>query len=295
MIRNFEDLEKRVLEGACPQRAVLCGADDLSSLKAFAKAEKKGLLAKVFLVGKREETEKIMKENGIAFASCEMIGTEEDEETAEKAVSLLKSGEADILAKGSLSSAPYIRAVNDPVSGIVPKGEILNSVMMIEGADKDRFIFASGCPLNEEPALPAKLSLIMDTVELACDLGREKVRVAALTTSNEVNPNKQSTVDAFGLSRMRFANCEIEGPLTLADALINDEKGRIVPDYDILFGSEAGMSQLIQRAFRFSQGREFAGILSHTVYPVAITSRVDCVETRYDSLLLALFRAQKKL
>lgn len=290
MITSFSQLEEYLIAKKRPARVVLCCSGDAGSLKALALADKAGMTASVFLIGDEEKTKALCEENDIQFKDVSYINETEEEAAVLASVGLLKEGKADILVKGGIRFRPFSRTLISRENSIVTPGKVLNSIMVVENIDRDGFVFISGCPTNAALSLPQKLALIMDTVKLSHEFGVENTRVAALTSSDEIGPNDQATVDAYGLSNMKFKDCVISGPVTIGNALTNDSKGRIVPDYDVLFGSEPGMDLMINRAFRLSSGREFAGILSHTEYPVAVSSHVDCVETRYNSILLAMLK-----
>ncbi|MBR3168341.1 MAG: hypothetical protein IKF18_06620 [Erysipelotrichaceae bacterium] len=293
MISSFRQLEVYLIRNRRSARAVLCGCEDAASLKALALAADNGLVTASFLIGDPEKTEKLCRENGIVFEQHELISETEEEAAVLTGIRLLKEDKADILIKGSVGFRIFSRTLLDRERGIVIPGKVLNSIMVVENIDRDGFVFISGCPTNAALNLPQKLAVVMDTVGLANKFGVVNVRVAALTSSDEISPNDQAAIDAYGLSNMKFRNCVIRGPVTMGNTLTNDAKGRIVPDYDVLFGSEPGMGLMINRAFRLSSGREFAGILSHTQYPVAVSSHVDCVETRYNSILLALLKGKE--
>lgn len=290
MITSFAQLEEYLIRQQPSARIVLCGSADAASLKALALANQKGLVGVSYLVGDAQKTEELCAEHGIKLHQYTLIDEADEEAAVLTCIRLLKEGKVDILVKGGVRFHPFSRTLLERNNGIILQGKVLNSIMVVENIDKDGFVFISGCPTNAALNLPQKLSVVMDTAKLTHRFGKEHVSVAALTSSEEISPNDQAAVDAYGLSNMKFKDCVIHGPVTLGRALTNDEKGRIVPDYDVLFGSEPGMDLMINRAFRLSSGREFAGLLSHTEYPVAITSHVDCVETRYNSILLAILK-----
>lgn len=107
MLNNFQDLIEQVKKIE-PRKVSVAVAEDEAVLRAVRDAAKLGFI-KPILVGNKEKICKIADE--IGFLEFQVIDCENEVEAMKTAVSLVKNKEADVLMKGLVNTAVYMRGI----------------------------------------------------------------------------------------------------------------------------------------------------------------------------------------
>ena len=241
MFRSFKEVEEYVLSNGIKKRVVLCGAHDDAALEAVVDAHKKGVI-EATLIGDKEKIVSLLKEMGADEEDYEIIDEPDETVSAPLAVKMVKEGKADIPMKGLMQSGTYIKAVLNKETGILTPGRTLSEVTAFEYPDKGRILFISDCAINVNPDLETKKKILANAVDVARAFGYDKVKVAALSAVEKVNPKLQSSVDAAALAECEFENAVVQGPLALDNAL-NEEAAK----HKGITGEVAGDADVLQR------------------------------------------------
>ena len=285
--------------------SVAC-AEDAEVLEAVDQARKEGV-AKGLLVGDADKIAKTASSVGVDLRHLEVVDQKGGEsEASMKAVELVSSGKADILMKGMVKTANFLRAVLNKEKGL-RSGSLLSHVYLHHVAHYDRIFFISDPAFNMYPDIQAKIGIIENVVKLAHSFGVELPKVAVLGAVEVVNPDMPPTVDAAMLTQInrrgQISNCLVDGPLALDNAL-SEESARhkgIVSDVaghaDIFLvpNIEAG-NVLAKSIIYLSAGSQTAGLVLGARAPIVLTSRADSAETKLLSIASAVAMAvfQKK-
>jgi phosphate butyryltransferase len=285
--------------------SVAC-AEDAEVLEAVDQARKEGV-AKGLLVGDADKIAKTASSVGVDLRHFEVVDQKGGEsEASMKAVELVSSGKADVLMKGMVKTANFLRAVLNKEKGL-RSGSLLSHVYLHHVAHYDRIFFISDPGFNMYPDIQAKVGIIENVVKLAHSFGVELPKVAVLGAVEVVNPDMPPTVDAAMLTQMnrrgQISNCLIDGPLALDNAL-SEESARhkgIVSDVaghaDIFLVPNIETGNILAKSIIYlSAGSQTAGLVLGARAPIVLTSRADSAETKLLSIASAVAMAvfQKK-
>lgn len=284
--------------------SVAC-ADDTEVLEAVDGARKEGV-AKAFLVGDVDKIKAEAAKVGVDVANFEVIDEKGGElEASLKAVELVSGGKAEILMKGMVKTANFLRAVLNKEKGL-RSGALLSHVYIHEVENYDRIFFISDPAFNMYPDLQAKVSIVENVVKLAHAFGVETPKVAVLAAVEVVNPDMPPSLDAASLTQMsrrgQIKGCLIDGPLALDNAvsvesakhkgIVSDVAGRA----DVLLVPNIESGNMLAKAIIYFARNKTAGIVLGAKAPIVLTSRADSAETKLLSIAsaVALAAHQKK-
>ncbi|MBY6059604.1 phosphate acyltransferase [Leisingera daeponensis] len=293
-VRSFAALEK-AMSSRPPLRIAVAGADDSRVLEALALATAAGQISIAVLAGNAAETRKLLPAGleGIV----EIIDTPDADSCATQAVAAVREGAADILVKGSVDSASYLRAVVKKETGLRASGALSN-LTLAEMPSLDRLIGATDNGIIPLPDLDQKRAILANSLPLFAGLGIAHPRVAAIAASEKVSERQPATTDAAALSAAsrngELGPIIVDGPFGYDVALSQaaaEAKGlagsQVAGRADlILFPSiEAGNATV--KAWKLHGQARTASIVLGATAPVLLNSRSDGVEQRRLGLVLA--------
>jgi len=284
-----------------PKRVSVALAEDSEVLEAVDHARKEGI-ADCILVGNTDKMKSIAEEIGVDLSKFQLEDVRGSEESvALAAVEIVSSGKADILMKGMISTANFLRGVLNKEKGL-RTGSLLSHVYIHEVEGLDRILFVCDPAFNIAPDLNAKVKIVENTVELAKSFGVETPKVAALAAVEVVNPDMPCTLDAAALVQMNRRNqikgCIIDGPLALDNALSVEaakHKGivsEVAGSPDILLVPDIEAGNLLGKVILFMANGAGAGVVLGAKVPVVLTSRGDTARTKALSIALGAVLAK---
>lgn len=272
---------------------------DFVSLEGAVEAARMKLIRPI-LVGPQARIREVAAANKIDISGLPIVDAEHSEDAAEKAVALVRKGEAEALMKGSLHTDELMGAVVARDTGIRTSRRISHCFVLDVPGHPDALIITDAA-VNIAPTLADKVDIVQNAIDLAKALGAPEVRVAILSAMETVNPKVSSTLDAAALCKMadrgQITGGVLDGPLALDNAIsmeaatvkkiVSPVAGRanvlVVPDL------EAG--NMLAKSLSFLAGADCAGIVLGARVPVILTSRADSLVTRYASCAVAALMA----
>ncbi|SHH53680.1 phosphate butyryltransferase [Clostridium grantii] len=301
MVKTFHDIISKTKNQDIKIVAV-AAAEDTHVLEAISDAKKQGI-CNAILVGDEEKIGKIAEDINFDLKDIEIINEKNPSKASMKAVALVSEGKADMVMKGLVGTADFLRAVLNKEIGL-RTGSLMSHVAVFETPKIDRLLFLTDCAFNMYPDLNEKVQIINNAVKVAIAVGIEIPKVAPICAVEVVNPKMQATVDAAMLSKMnergQIKNCIIDGPLAIDNALsveaaetkgINSE----VAGYaDILLMPSIEAGNVMYKTLAFTTDSVSGGILVGTSAPVILTSRADSHRTKMNSIALAALVATNK-
>ena len=279
---------------------VVAVAQDEPVLEAIRDAKKNGI-ANAILVGDKEKIIFIAKNIGMDAEEFEIIDEKNVSKASLTAVQLVSSGKADMLMKGLVDTATFLRAVLNKEVGL-RTGKLMSHVAVFEIPGYDRLIFLTDSAFNMYPELKEKKCIINNSVAVAKACGVELPKVAVVCAVEVVNPSMQATLDAAMLSKMndrdQIKGCIVDGPLSL-DIAISDEAanhkkvgGPVAGKADILVMPNIEAGNSMYKCLNYTTKSKSGGLLVGTSAPVILTSRADTPETKLHSIALAALVAE---
>ncbi len=301
MVKSFDEVLKKVKSLKIKTVAVAVAQDE-PVLHAIMEAKKQGI-ANAILVGNEKEIKKIADEIGMNLADYEVINEENGPKAALKAVELVSSGKADMVMKGLVDTANFLRAVLNKEVGL-RSGRLMSHVAIFEIEGIDRLIFLTDPAFNMYPDLKAKIDILNNAVKTAHAIGIECPKVAPICAVEVVNPDMPATLDAAMLSKMsdrgQIKGCIVDGPLALDNALSEEAakhkkvSGPVAGHADIMLLPNIEAANVMYKTLTYTSKSKNGGLLVGTIAPVIVTSRADSFETKINSIALAALVAESK-
>lgn len=279
-----------------PKRRMAVGAaEDEHVLGAIRDAVKENIVEPI-LVGNASKIEAIAEEIGFDLSNIEIIEENNPALACKKAVKLIRDGKAEIIMKGLVGTADFLRAVLHKEEGL-RKGELLSHVGFFDPPAYHKVIALTDAAQNVTPTLTEKIGIINNTVDLFHHLGITNPKIAALAAVEVVNPKMEATTDAAILTQMnnrkQIKGCVIDGPLAFDNAVSKEaahHKGihsEVAGDADLLFVPNIEVGNVLYKAFTYFGGASVAAIILGAAVPIVLTSRADSDRSKLLSIALA--------
>jgi phosphate butyryltransferase len=301
MIKSFEEVLQKVKEQDIKKVAVAVAQDE-PVLEAIRDAKLKGI-AEAVLVGNKEEIIKIAAKIGMNLDGVEIIDEPDVSKAALKAVELVSSGHADMVMKGLVDTATFLRSVLNKEVGL-RTGKLMSHVAVFEIPGLDRLLFLTDVAFNMYPELKDKVDIINNAVKVAKAVGIETPKVVPVCAVEVINPSMPATLDAALLAKMnergQIRDCIIDGPLALDNAISEEAcahkgiTGPVAGKADILLLPNIDAGNIMYKTLTYTTESKNGCVLVGTSAPVVLTSRADSYETKMYSIALACLVAKNK-
>ena len=301
MSKNFDDLFSK-LKVAEKKTLAVAVAQDEPVLEAVKAAKDKGI-ADAILVGDKAKIEEVATKIDMDLTEFEIIHEEDVKKAALKAIELVSSGAADMVMKGLVDTATFLRSVLNKEVGL-RTGKLMSHVSVFEIEGIDRLILLTDAAFNTYPDLKQKVQIINNSVMVAKACGIENPKVAPVCAVEVVNPDMPATVDAALLSKMsdrgQIKGCIVDGPLALDNAISEEAAhhkgvtGLVAGKADILLLPNIDVANVMYKSLTYTAPTKNGGILVGTSAPVILTSRADSFETKVNSIALAALVSEGK-
>jgi phosphate butyryltransferase len=300
MIRTLDQIEEKVLALEKKYRVAVAWAQDNNTIGAINRAVKKGLIEAV-LIGRSGEIINTCKAEGIDTKLFTMLDVDDETIACAEAVTLAKTGKADIVMKGLVGTEKFLRAVMDKEKGIMIPNAVLSYVGAIEIPDYHKLLFITDPAVIPFPDLDQKIAMAGYAIEMAGRFGIERPKIALIGASEKMSHHFRNSVDYSVMCKMadrgQIKNCVMDGPLDLflaCDKKSIDIKGVKSPvdgDADILlFPSLESSNPFYKGLMLFAKG-ELAGLIRGTEKPVIVMSRSESEKSKYYCITLSCLMA----
>ena len=273
-IQTFDDLHQLVSASGKHRRIVAVRPEDEATCEALRLAQEEGL------------------------ADIIPIHDKLPERAAEKAIALIRRGDADVLMKGLIGTDILLRAILNKVSGLLPEGRVLSHLSVAEIPTYSKLLFFTDVAVIPYPTQKQRIEQIRYATYVCHHLGIHEPRIALIHCA-EHGGRQFPFVDGYqDIKQMAaagdFGRCLVDGPIDVKSACSLQAlkaKGLESPlngesDVLVMPDIEAGNAFYKSLAL-FAQART-AGILWGTQCPVIVPSRGDNAEAKFNSIIFAL-------
>ncbi len=294
-MKNFDALLESV--SSLPEKTVaVAAAHDAHTLEALQLAKAKAPM-RFALIGDPGEIKRIADSIAFPVKDSDIIASNDDAESAKKAVGLVREGGAQALMKGRLQTAALLKAVLDKETGI-RTGGVMSHVAFMESPAYHKLFVVSDAAMLTHPDLAQKEQIARNAIEFLHAMGCERPKAAALCAVETVSPRMPETEDAKKLAEMAkagaFGECILEGPISMDISLsaeiakIKGFESQIAGDADIFLMPEIAAGNIMSKALLLLGGAKMAGCVLGAKAPIILVSRGATAEEKYLSIVLAL-------
>jgi phosphate butyryltransferase len=298
-VKKFEEIIKYAQECAHaegPKKIAVAFAQDEDVLKAL-KAAVKERICEPILVGDKEKIIDISNEINFDLSDIEIIDEKDGTLACRKAVSLVSSGQAQIVMKGLIDTSIILKAVLDKEIGL-RTGNVLSHAAVFSVDTYHKFFIVTDAAMSIAPNADEKRQIVENAAVLSRALGAKVPKVAVICAKEKVNPKMQATLDAAELVEMqsegKMAGCIVEGPYALDNAISKEAaelkgiKGEAAGDADILLMPNIEAGNVLYKALTYLANADNAGIILGAKAPIVLTSRADSDKAKLNSIALSV-------
>jgi len=282
-----------------PLRTVVAHPCDESSLSGVLEAAKAGLIAPL-LVGPEARIRGLADGLNVSLAGLQVVHAPHSHAAAERAVALVRSGEAEALMKGSLHTDELMTEVVRKDTGL-RTARRMSHVFTMDVPTYPKMLFITDAAINIFPTLEEKADIVQNAIDLARALGIEVPKVAILSAVETITSKIPSTIDAAALCKMsdrgQIVGGLLDGPLALDNAIsreaasVKQIKSPVAGDADILVAPDMEAGNLLAKELSFLANADAAGIVLGARVPIIVTSRADSLRARLASCAVAALYA----
>ncbi|MDP3635980.1 MAG: bifunctional enoyl-CoA hydratase/phosphate acetyltransferase [Azonexus sp.] len=268
---------------------------DQESLKGAVFAFQEGIIEPI-LVGPEAKIRSVAEEFGIDLHGIRIVNARHSHDSAAIAVSLVRTGDAEALMKGSLHTDELMSEVVSRANGLRTSRRI-SHVFVMEVPTYHRPLLITDAAINIAPTLEEKMHIIQNAIDLAHIIGIPEPKVAILSAVETVNPKIQSTLDAAALCKMadrgQIKGGILDGPLAFDNAVsiiaakTKGIKSAVAGHAEILVVPDLESGNMLAKQLEYLANALTAGIVLGTRVPIVLTSRADTAETRIASCVIA--------
>jgi phosphate acetyltransferase len=305
IILRRNDVFARLLHQCEPLEPIPCAVAhpcDRDSLLGALEAARRGLITPV-LVGPPARIRAVAQANSADLTGIRIVATEHSHASAAAAAALARTGEVEMLMKGSLHTDELLSQIVATQSGLRTERRVSHAFVMDVPA-YDRILLVTDAAINIEPTLAEKADIVRNAIELAHVLGIPMPKVAILSAVETVNGNIRSTLDAAALCKMadrgQIEGGILDGPLAFDNA-ISEHAARtksirsvVAGHADVLMVPNIESGNMLAKQLQYFAGADSAGVVLGARVPVVLTSRADNVRMRIGSAAVAKLLAHAR-
>jgi phosphate acetyltransferase len=270
-----------------------------AAIKAAIEAAEEDLIQPI-LVGPLDRIRTAAEKARVSLAGLRLVDAAHSHEAAQKAVALVRAGEAAILMKGSLHTDELLGAVVKREGGL-RTARRLSHVFFMDVPTYHKPLMVTDAAINIAPTLAEKADICQNAIDMAHALGMALPKVAILSAVETINDKIISTMEAASLCKMaergQINGALLDGPLAMDNAISREAaeiKGISSPvagDADILLVPDLVSGNILAKQLTFMSNADAAGIVLGARIPIVLTSRADSVRARLTSCALAVLLA----
>ena len=285
-----------------PIKVAVAHPCDQVSLESVVEAADLKLIEPI-LVGPEQRIRDVATKYKLDISGFEIVDAAYSQDSAAKAVALVREGRAEALMKGSLHTDEIMSAVVQRETGLRTSRRISHCFIM-DVPDHDQPLIITDAAINIAPDLKTKVDIVQNAIDLAHALGQPEVRVAILSAMESVNPDVPSTLEAAALCKMadrgQITGALLDGPLALDNAIspeaaaIKKIKSPVAGRATVLVVPDLEAGNMLAKSLSFLADADAAGIVLGAKVPIILTSRADSVRSRIASCGVAVLAAHAR-
>ena len=293
-----EERYKRLIgraKGLEPIPVAVAHPCDKESLKGPVMAAQEGLIEPI-LVGPESKIRSVAEEFGIDLHGIRIVDTKHSHESAALAVTLVRTGDAEALMKGSLHTDELMGEVVSRANGLRTARRI-SHVFLMDVPTYHRPLLITDAAINIAPTLEEKVDIIQNAIDLAHVMGIPEPKVAILSAVETVNPKIESTLHAAALCKMadrgQIKGGVLDGPLafdnavSIEAAITKGIRSSVAGHAEILVVPDLESGNMVAKQLEYLANALTAGVVLGAKVPIILTSRADTAETRTASCAVA--------
>ncbi len=302
-------LKQRAIEIA-PVRASVAGADSRLVLESVQAAHALNIIEPV-LVGDRSAIAAHAHDLGFDISDFEIIAADSEAEASQRAVEVIRRGDARMLIKGQVHTDAMMRAVIDKERGL-RTGARLSHIFHMTVPGSERVLNITDAAVNVAPDVESFMHIARNAVALSHRLGVAEPKVAVLSATEVANASMPSSLVARDVVERAMGGRngggqngggEIKGavfggPFAFDNAVspraaeLKGIEHAVAGSADILLVPNIETGNGLFKMMVWFMGATAAGVVMGARVPIVLTSRADPPEARLSAAIIAALAAQ---
>jgi len=269
---------------------------DSHSIGAISKAIDLGIVDAT-LIGDIDLIKATCQEEKIDINKFEIIDEKVVKKAAQKACLFIREGKGDLIMKGLLDTATYMRALLNKETGLVPKGSMLSHMTVIEIPSYEKLLVVSDVAIIPLPDLKQKIAITNNVIKTCRDLKIENPKISILASSESATDKISANADAAVITKMaergQIKGALVDGPLSL-DLSIDQEavaikgfKSPVAGQADGIVFPNIESGNVFYKTVTKLVKAELAAMVVGASCPAILSSRGDTEQTKLYSIALA--------
>ncbi len=284
------------LKNETPRHVAIAAGHDPNTIQAAGRAAAEGI-ARITLIGDAARIRTLCDEHGLDIGTLHVIDEPDVATAGARARDMVRDGEADVLMKGLIGTADYMRLILNKEEGLLPEGSVLSHLTVLElPAHTERLgklLFVGDVAIIPAPDKATKKKILRYCVDAALSFGIEKPRCAMLAASEKVSKRMPATVDAAEITAEaveEFPDAHVFGPLALDLAIapeacaIKGVKNEVAGQADVIVFPNIESGNVFYKSATYLSGGRLAAAVVGTSAPCILTSRADSEESKFLSI-----------
>ncbi len=299
--KRLEMLVERARAGRRLKVAVAWPADK-STLNAVAQAVDNGIIDAI-MIGCADKVKETMQK-AIEDGRVTLLDVESPAEAAQKAVEVVRQGDAQLLMKGLVSTDVVLRAVLNKETGLLDPGNVLTHISIGDIPTYNKLLCFGDVAVMPSPNLTQREAQLRYMLDMCRSLGIEEPRVSLIHCSEHVDARHfPCTVDYVELVKRakegEFGPCIVDGPLDvktsccLEAAVTKGIDSPLQGQADALIFPEIESGNSFYKTVTLFAGATIACVVLGARVPLVVSSRGDDEMTKYYSIAAACCAAKK--
>ncbi|MEM7169457.1 MAG: bifunctional enoyl-CoA hydratase/phosphate acetyltransferase [Pseudomonadota bacterium] len=283
-----------------PTPMAVAGAESSVALESVKAAHDEGLILP-YLVGDPASIKKIAAEIQWPLGDFEIVSADGEEDTAAKAVELVRKKQAKALMKGQIHTDRLMRAVIDREKGL-RTGRRLSHIFYMTAPGREGALSITDAAVNVAPSVDVRMDILRNAISFQHALGQACPKVAVISATETPNPAMPTSMEAADIVA-RAGNGEIEGalvegPFALDLAVsphsvkIKGIASKVAGQADVLLMPAIEAGNVLFKAMVYYMSACAAGLVLGAAAPIVLTSRADPPEARLAAAALASIVSQ---
>ncbi len=297
--RHYRGMIARATAKPAVKTAIVWPCDEVS-LGGAIQAFKDKLIVPV-LVGSEPLIRSLAATMELDLSEIQIVDAPHSRKAALMGVELARTGQVQMLMKGSLHTDELMSAVVSREGGM-RTGRRISHVFVLDVPSYHKPLYVTDAAINIQPDLETKISILQNAIDMMNTLEVVNPKVAILSAVESINPAIPSTLDAAALCKMvdrgQITGAIVDGPLAFDNAISSDAarikkiNSPVAGDPDLLMVPNLEAGNILFKQLQYLAGALAAGVVVGAKVPIVLTSRADGELARMASCALGVLLAK---
>ena len=248
----------------------------------------------------------LVAEAGLDIAKYKFVASTHSHDSVEKAIELVKKGEADAIMKAKIHTDELLGPIVAKENNLRTERRMSHILFSIV-SNYHKPLLITDVAVNINPDLSTKKDIIQNAIDLFIALYGRSPKVAILAAVETVSEKMRATLDAAALCKMaergQIVGGIVDGPLAFDNAISRESAelknivSQVAGDADILVVPNIEAGNILYKELHYFANVESGGVVLGAAIPIILLSRSDCspMSVKLSCVIASLYQNSKGL